>query len=306
MEITMWKNEKNTFDKIADEARKSGKVIDLSYGYMSKSGNLRDNQRDSQRAMVYEFKNPNGEQILFMENDSVAEFNYEYDKKGNNQVSIVYDKRTKEFAYYLHSGPNGHNLLALVSTEKSEIPLYDDKMDHQASLLKYREIGKLSDSEKGSTIRETIEKTLLDHPYLKNEAYEILTGFDQILSVDRDRNIEPLTPIEIENAMLKDRIRELEVARRKTEKSQTEKIASLTEEVSSLQEENEKLNEENRNLKEENGKQKTQIEKLQSMLGKTLDFAGKVRDSVVGKFFFKKQLQELDKNEKALPVPEER
>lgn len=309
MENTIWKNEKNTLDKIAAEAREHAEIKRDALGYMSKSGNLRNNQRSQQAANIYGFRNSNNEFIILMENSSVLELNYTYDRNSNNQVSVVYDKKTEQIAYYLHSGAKGHNLLALVSQENAEFPIYGNDRDGYAPLLKLQQIGKLPAGEQKTTVRETIEKTLLDNPELKEEAYAILAGFDQILSVDKERQIQPFSPIEIENAQLKDKVEEMSdeiVNSKRTSESQKAEIAKLKEEIAHFKNENSIL-------QEENAGQKTQIRELQTMLSesqtllrKTLEFITKVRDSVVGKVFFKKPLQELEVETQALPEGEER
>jgi len=308
LESTIWKNEKSTFDKIAKEVREKGKQREFHMEYMSEAGNLSSNQRLQQRANSYEFINANGEPILLMENNGVAEFNYTYNKNGD-QVSIVYDKINRQFAYYLHSGHMGHNLLALVSPVESDFPVYSSQEDPYAGLLKLHQKGQISDEEKKSTIRETIEKDLLAHPMFKNEAYEILAGFDQILSIDIDREIQPLTHIEIENAKLRTEIKNMKEAAIIQGNEAAElrkKLAELQQENTALKDENAVIKGENTTLIEENENKKNQITKLQHMLASALEFATKVRESVVGKLFFKKPLQELDMNGQLLPEGDER
>ena len=69
---------------------------------------------------------------------------------------------------------------------------------------------------------------------------------------------------------------------------------------------NDSLQRENKELGEENLEQQKKIDKLQKMLSKALEFANKVKESTVGKIFFKKPLKELDIDKKALPEGEER
>ena len=298
MGITIWENENKSFDKICDEIRKNGGVINNSKAYMAKTGNLGvRNDRTQQNGRTYGFISQNGKEILLGENDYMIECTFIYDKK-HNQVSISYDKRTGEYAYFLHSNNNGHNLLALVSSEKADFPIYSTD-NSERPLLQFAPKGKLPDLDKKSTIRETIEKTLLEHPILKNEAYDILTAFDEILSLDNDRQIRPLTPLEIENAKLRFKIQEMERSIKNQAKSHEETTLKLGEEIDNLKKENE-------GLKSENGDQKNQITKLQTMLGKTLEFASRVRDSIAGKIFFKKPLKDLNLDGNALPEVEER
>lgn len=57
--------------------------------------------------------------------------------------------------------------------------------------------------------------------------------------------------------------------------------------------ENQELKQENQELKQENTALKTNVSKLRKMLDKTLEFCNKVKESRLGRFFFRKQLKAL-------------
>ena len=289
MASSIWKNEISTFKKIADEARK-GRDVKTNFGYMLESGDLSNNQRSTQRANLYRFLNPEGKQLLFSESHDgkIQELSYQFDNSGNT-VSITYDDAYKQIAYHLHSGPYGHNLLAIVSRNGAEIPVYGSKMESRTTgLLKFEQIGVLPEIEQGDTVRECIEKTLLSHPVLNKEANLVLNSFDHILSVDKNREIKPKTPEEIERANLKN-----ENATLQNENGVLSgKNAELSDENAELQAKIAKMESEISSLKAENKKQSDLIDRLQEMVDKLTKLGLTIKNKFLGKIFFRKALEE--------------
>lgn len=160
-----------------------------------------------------------------------------------------------EIVYTISADETGHVILAVVSPEKVEFPQYGDKkiIGSDKKVEGIETIGKLPLSEVKDTVIETIEKTVREHPIMGKYAHMILGDFNNILSLDSEREIKPIS----EAAMI------------------------------------------NATLKEDTQRKDIQIEILQRMLSKTLEFAKNVRDSVVGKIFFKNKIEQLD-----LPVGE--
>lgn len=135
-------------------------------------------------------------------------------------------------------------------------------------------------------IREKPEGSI-EFELLRNDLNKIFEGTDREVKTYTDEEIAVMCA-------------EKEIADLKVDKE------DLKAENEILKKANANLSRENEELKEENSEQKQTIERNQKMLSKTLEFAKRVRESTVGKIFFKKPLKELNLDGTALPEGEER
>lgn len=287
MSTTLWENEKRTVDIIIEEIRKNGEMQDVVANNMKDVTDTTFNSRQMQRADTFVYKNSKGEQIELRENINVAEIHCNYGEDNLNRVIIIYDKIREQYYYYVGIRCE----LARVSKKDSDFLFFNSEGEMES----------LPESEKEPTALATIEKNISNHPALRREYQDILNAYKHILSIDSDRQVQPLTPLEVENAKLKDEIKRIKDEEQTRAHRLIDSHNAEEEKAKDLEKENASLKEQNAKLQDENTEQKKRIEKLQAMLGRTLEFAGKVRDSVAGKLFFKKQLNELNIDGNSLP-----
>lgn len=210
---TIYENEKKTFEKIGEELSK--------YGYKGHNG-------------VTSVRMIDGSERFKSGMATIFEFN-------------------GEIYYSIDADEVGNVTLARVTPDEVEFPQYGPnpriKKEYGGQTIEgFAKSGKLPLSEVKDTVIETIEKTVREHPIMSKYADMILGDFNNILSLDLEREIQPIS----EEAMI------------------------------------------NATLKEDNQRKDIQIGRLQGMLNKTLEFAKNVRDSVVGKIFFKNKIAQLN------------
>jgi len=175
--------------------------------------------------------------------------------------NVEIKKDNDGISYWFVSGAE-KILLGRISPRQLFVPQYGE-----SEPLKI--IGEVPLEQIKSTMIEMIEQNIRANPLFEEYADIILNDFAQILSMDQTKDIKPLSDEEVLIASLKSQ------------------IASLEQQCSTLE--------------QENSQKEAQIGRLQAMLNKALTFATNVRDSFVGKIFFKNKIAQLDLPNGTLP-----
>lgn len=317
----IWHNEMETISKIANlQGVPDNHFVRLN-NLISYTGS-RNTKGNTDIAVTGNIlKNSNGKKISAYvpaknESDNIIVLSYDLDEE--TRAAITRDS-LGEITYTLISPETGSIDLAKVNA--SNLKLYN------WGTQKDREIGRLfsgdpefldisSEKVEGNTLRDIIANNIADHPLMGKYSERIVSAFDQILSLDDERNIESLSDEQISRIellrKLKTKDEEL-VGERLDNREKDKKISELLKEKKILEDnsdfDKEYLDAKDRKITDLQRK----VEELREELARSektnmslSDLISKIKATVSKiPFFGKKALRDIGITEKQLPEAHE-
>lgn len=288
-------NEIKTIEAISKLDRQNYSTVTQLATVLGVAGAQNIKYTDSNRIAVRgaDLKNKEGKKItgFFRENEfPVVVLSREIGK--DTRVGITYFNG--EITYTLCSPETGKIDLASVSKNGLRAYNYGTNKDKETYRLasRYPYTSDISQVKEGASLRDVVYEHIQTNPIMEPYSSRIISAFDDILSLDENRDIQPLS---------EESISRLELVRKNDD---------LKKENGELEKENGELKAENSKLNGENEELKKQIDALKKELSESKD-SNKRLSSIIEAlkervsripFFGKKALRDMKETEKQLPA----
>ncbi len=270
MENTMWKNEKRIFENISKEIKEKASPESKDRPFSTPSGSNR-HISSKNTSMSPDKGNPD---IMLSESSTLDILTKIISIDGNpygGRVSIEHDKQTNSYKYYFEN-----TLLADVYTDKEYFPTESSSNTNKNTTV---------------TVRENLQRILENNPdsRIQKHCDIILNSFDEVLSIDPEQEIEPMSDSELKIKGLERKNNELSKENHELKREDKSKSAKIEDLESTVEE----LKSTIATLESEKSDSKKTIAKLQSMLEKALNFVEKIKAKPILSKFASKELDEV-------------